>query len=32
ILRSHPEVRAELRKRLDDLRTGRSEQPWARYR
>ncbi|KAA9166922.1 aminoglycoside phosphotransferase family protein [Amycolatopsis acidicola] len=32
ILRSHPEVRTELRKRLDDLRTGRREKLWARYR
>lgn len=31
ILRSHPEVREELRKRLSDLRTGRSEGVWARY-
>jgi aminoglycoside phosphotransferase (APT) family kinase protein len=32
ILRSHPQVRAELRRRLTDLRTGRTGDPWARYR
>ncbi|SFJ56612.1 phosphotransferase enzyme family protein [Amycolatopsis sacchari] len=32
ILRSHPQVRAELRRRLDDLRAGRMADPWARYR
>ncbi|GAA5158261.1 aminoglycoside phosphotransferase family protein [Amycolatopsis dongchuanensis] len=32
ILRSHPQVRAELRRRLDDLRAGRTADPWARYR
>ncbi|WP_210717085.1 phosphotransferase enzyme family protein [Amycolatopsis acididurans] len=32
ILRSHPEVRGELRKRLDDLRSGHSHGLWARYR
>lgn len=32
ILRSHPEVRQELRKRLSALRTGRSGDVWARYR
>lgn len=31
ILRSHPEVRAELRRRLDDLRSGRTAGPWSRY-
>lgn len=31
ILRSHPDVRAELRKRLSDLRSGRSGDIWARY-
>ncbi|TNC27336.1 phosphotransferase enzyme family protein [Amycolatopsis alkalitolerans] len=32
ILRSHPQVRAELRRRLTDLRAGRTGHPWARYR
>jgi aminoglycoside phosphotransferase (APT) family kinase protein len=32
ILRSRPQVRAELRRRLDDLRAGRKGDPWARYR
>ena len=32
ILRSHPDVRGELRKRLEDLRTGRGRGDWARYR
>lgn len=32
ILRSHPQVRAELQRRLADLRTGRTGNPWARYR
>jgi hypothetical protein len=32
ILRSHPQVRTELRRRLTDLRTGRTGDPWARYR
>ncbi|WAL65530.1 aminoglycoside phosphotransferase family protein [Amycolatopsis cynarae] len=32
ILRSHPGVRAELRRRLDDLRSGRTTRPWIRYR
>ena len=32
ILRSHPEVRGELRRRLEDLRNGRSHGRWARYR
>jgi aminoglycoside phosphotransferase (APT) family kinase protein len=32
ILRSHPQVRGELRRRLSDLRTGRSGTRWARYR
>lgn len=31
ILRSHPQVRAELRRRLDDLRVGRMLVPWSRY-
>ncbi|WP_179956647.1 phosphotransferase family protein [Amycolatopsis anabasis] len=31
ILRSHPQVRGELRRRLDDLRAGRSESRWDRY-
>ncbi|HVW41607.1 MAG TPA: aminoglycoside phosphotransferase family protein [Amycolatopsis sp.] len=31
ILRSHPEVRDELRRRLEDLRSGRSQGDWARY-
>lgn len=31
ILRSHPQVRGELRRRLTDLRTGRTSDPWARY-
>lgn len=30
-LRSHPEVRDELRRRLDDLRVGRMLEPWSRY-
>ncbi|MEV0066019.1 MULTISPECIES: phosphotransferase family protein [unclassified Amycolatopsis] len=32
ILRSHPQVRAELRRRLDDLRHGRTAAGWSRYR
>lgn len=32
ILRSHPSVRDELRKRLDDLRNGRTGARWNRYR
>jgi hypothetical protein len=32
ILRSHPQVRSELRRRLDDLRAGRPGGSWARYR
>jgi hypothetical protein len=32
ILRSHPSVREELRRRLDDLRDGRSDIHWTRYR
>ncbi|WP_019813936.1 phosphotransferase enzyme family protein [Saccharomonospora saliphila] len=32
ILRSHPEVRHELYRRLDDLRAGRSDTRWVRYR
>lgn len=32
ILRSHPSVRDELRKRLDDLRNGRTGAQWNRYR
>lgn len=32
ILRSHPHVRGELLRRLDDLRGGRTGTPWARYR
>ncbi|WP_020669006.1 aminoglycoside phosphotransferase family protein [Amycolatopsis nigrescens] len=32
ILRSHPRVRGELRRRLDDLRRGRSTTRWSRYR
>lgn len=31
ILRSHPGVRPELRRRLDDLREGRSDVQWTRY-
>ncbi|HJQ46040.1 MAG TPA: aminoglycoside phosphotransferase family protein [Amycolatopsis sp.] len=31
ILRSHPEVRNELLKRLEDLRSGRSRGDWTRY-
>lgn len=31
ILRSHPDVRAELRRRLDDLRAGRTGTRWARF-
>jgi len=31
ILRSHPQVRAELRRRLGDLRTGQMPGPWSRY-
>lgn len=31
ILRSHPPVREEFRRRLDDLRRGRKHVPWARY-
>nr|WP_318780784.1 aminoglycoside phosphotransferase family protein [Amycolatopsis roodepoortensis] len=32
ILRSHPSVRDELRKRLNDLRNGRTGARWNRYR
>lgn len=32
ILRSHPEVRPELYRRLDDLRAGRLEVRWSRFR
>ncbi|GHF58439.1 aminoglycoside phosphotransferase (APT) family kinase protein [Amycolatopsis bartoniae] len=32
ILRSHPQVRDELRRRLTDLRDGGSDGPWVRYR
>ncbi|WP_176968586.1 phosphotransferase enzyme family protein [Amycolatopsis xylanica] len=32
ILRSHPDVRDELRRRLDDLRAGRTDVRWNRYR
>jgi hypothetical protein len=32
ILRSHPTVRGELRRRLDDLRDGRTDIRWRRYR
>ncbi|QRP51298.1 aminoglycoside phosphotransferase family protein [Amycolatopsis sp. FDAARGOS 1241] len=32
ILRSHPQVRAELHRRLDDLRHGRTNASWTRYR
>ncbi|GAB3573593.1 aminoglycoside phosphotransferase family protein [Amycolatopsis endophytica] len=32
ILRSHPHVRGELRRRLGDLRSGRADTGWARYR
>jgi aminoglycoside phosphotransferase (APT) family kinase protein len=32
ILRSHPRVRGELRRRLDDLRAGRTTSTWSRYR
>jgi aminoglycoside phosphotransferase (APT) family kinase protein len=32
ILRSHPAVRDELRRRLDDLRHGRTGVRWSRYR
>jgi aminoglycoside phosphotransferase (APT) family kinase protein len=32
ILRSHPEVRPELRRRLADLRAGRCDTRWTRYR
>ncbi|MBB4687137.1 aminoglycoside phosphotransferase (APT) family kinase protein [Amycolatopsis jiangsuensis] len=32
ILRSHPPVRSELRRRLADLRSGRTDTQWARYR
>ncbi|MFF0144527.1 aminoglycoside phosphotransferase (APT) family kinase protein [Amycolatopsis sulphurea] len=32
ILRSHPPVRSELRRRLADLRCGRSQAQWSRYR
>jgi len=32
ILRSHPQVRGELRRRLGDLRSGRADTGWARYR
>jgi hypothetical protein len=31
ILRSHPQVRDELRRRLDDLQGGRTVAPWSRY-
>jgi aminoglycoside phosphotransferase (APT) family kinase protein len=31
ILRSHPKVRNELRRRLDDLRGGQTRSPWSRY-
>ncbi|MGH3432438.1 MAG: phosphotransferase family protein [Thermocrispum sp.] len=30
-LRSHPELRPELRRRLDDLRAGRDDAVWTRY-
>ncbi|MTD58303.1 phosphotransferase enzyme family protein [Amycolatopsis pithecellobii] len=32
ILRSNPKVRDEFRRRLTDLRTGRTGDPWVRYR
>jgi hypothetical protein len=32
ILRSHPAVRDELRRRLDDLRHGHTDVRWSRYR
>lgn len=32
ILRSHPHVRGELMRRLEDLRAGRTGTPWSRYR
>ncbi|PXY31758.1 phosphotransferase enzyme family protein [Prauserella muralis] len=32
ILRSHPSVRHELHRRLDDLRAGRQHTRWVRYR
>ncbi|HKN53997.1 MAG TPA: aminoglycoside phosphotransferase family protein [Amycolatopsis sp.] len=32
IVRSRPQVRAELHRRLDDLRHGRTDVRWARYR
>ncbi|MFC4005166.1 phosphotransferase family protein [Prauserella oleivorans] len=32
IMRSHPSVRHELRRRLDDLRAGRTHTRWVRYR
>lgn len=32
ILRSHPHVRSELHRRLGDLRAGRSDTRWARFR
>jgi aminoglycoside phosphotransferase (APT) family kinase protein len=32
ILRSHPNVREELHRRLDDLRGGRTDNRWHRYR
>jgi hypothetical protein len=32
ILRSHPRVRPELRRRLDDLKRGRTDVRWIRYR
>ncbi|MEU6641426.1 aminoglycoside phosphotransferase family protein [Saccharomonospora sp. NPDC046836] len=32
IMRSHPPVRWELRRRLDDLRAGRNHTRWLRYR
>jgi phosphotransferase family enzyme len=31
ILRSHPQVRDEFRRRLKDLRAGRTLSPWSRY-
>jgi hypothetical protein len=32
ILRSRPQVRPELFRRLDDLRSGRTDARWTRYR
>ena len=32
ILRSRPQVRPELYRRLDDLRKGRTDTRWTRYR